>query len=103
MTFLQRTRLRVLAVLVGVALSALAVISLTTVPAWPIVGVAVAAAAVCVHNLAHRFSSTICYTCGHDLRGLPRGEHGTICPTCGSVAHLPEKPDKAGTKHSENA
>lgn len=86
MTFLHRTRLRALAVIVGVALTALALISLTAVPAWPVVGVAVAAAAVAIHNLSHRLSHPTCLTCGHNLAGHPTGEHGRICPSCGAIA-----------------
>ena len=60
-------------------------LSLTTVPAWPIVGVAVAALALVVSRVTSGLTETICLGCGVDLKDLPRGEHGTICPGCGSV------------------
>lgn len=73
MTWMHRLRLKVLAIALGVALTAIALISLTTIPAWPIVGVAFAAAAVVVNQMSSRLSGTICHGCGTDIAGVPGG------------------------------
>ena len=85
MTWMHKVRLRVLWTFVGIALTTLGVISLTTIPAWPIVGVAVATLALAVNSMTSRLRQPICLGCGNDLNGLPRGEHGSICPRCGAV------------------
>jgi len=82
---MQQIRRRVLWVVVGVAGTAVGVISLTTLPAWPIVGVAVAAVVVAVNGITSRLKTPICYGCAHDLTGIEAGEHGAICPGCGVV------------------
>jgi len=83
---MHRLRLRALAILVGIGLTALALISLTTMPAWPIVGVAVATLAVCVHSLAYRVNPATCLGCGQSVADEPPGEHGRICRSCGTIA-----------------
>jgi hypothetical protein len=77
--------MRVLWMIVGVGLTTLGVISLTTIPAWPILGVAVATVALVINQMTSRLRQPICLGCGHDLTGQPLGEHGTICPACGAV------------------
>ena len=84
--WLQRLRLRSLWLLVGVGLTTLGVISLTAIPAWPVVGVAVAALALGLNNIAHRLSQPTCLSCGDSLSDAPRGEHGSICPKCGTIS-----------------
>ncbi|MBK9189320.1 MAG: hypothetical protein IPM33_10240 [Phycisphaerales bacterium] len=86
MTFMHRLRLRALALIVGIGLTTLALISLTTMPAWPIVGVAVATLAVCVHSLAHRVNPSTCLGCGQSVADEPAGEHGRVCRACGTIA-----------------
>lgn len=87
MTWMHRIRLKVLAFAVGIALAALGLISLTTVPVWPVVGIAVAAVAFTINTVASRLTtaSTTCYGCGQSLVGAPEGEHGCICPGCGAI------------------
>jgi hypothetical protein len=87
MTWMHRIRLKVLAFAVGIALAALGLISLTTVPVWPVVGIAVAAVAFTINTVASRLTtgSTTCYGCGQTLVGAPEGEHGCICPGCGAI------------------
>jgi hypothetical protein len=92
---MHKVRVRVLWIVVGVALTTMGVISMTTIPAWPIVGVAVAALALVVNQMTSKLSQPTCYGCGKSLSGLPSGEHGTICPNCGSINQpheLPEDP-----------
>lgn len=87
MTWMHRLRLKVLAYAVGILLTALGLISLTTLPAWPVLGIAVAAVAFTIHAAAGRLTTVapVCYGCGQTLAGTPEGEHGTICPHCGAV------------------
>lgn len=84
-TVMQRIRLRALAVLVGVATAAIATISLVGLPALPVVGVAVATVAVCLNKITSRLKAPVCYACGSDIAGLPSGEYGVICPSCGGM------------------
>jgi hypothetical protein len=95
LTWMQQTRVRVLWVIVGIGLTTLGVLSLTTIPAWPIVGVAVATVALAISRMTSRLSQPICLGCGHDLSGQPLGEHGTICPECGAVHQQLARSDDA--------
>lgn len=79
-----------LAYLVGLALAAIGLASLTTIPAWPVLGVAIAAAAMLVNTAATRLSEATCLGCGASTAELPKGEHGTICPHCGTIGHTPD-------------
>lgn len=87
MTWMHKTRLKVLAFSMGIALAALGVISLTALPTWPVVGVAVAAVAWTVNRVAARLSvnDSMCFGCGQSIADAPLGEHGSICPHCGAV------------------
>lgn len=84
-TLMQRVRMKVLAILLGTVLAAVATISLTSLPAWPIVGVAVATVAVAVNKMTARLKTPVCYGCGEDITRLPSGEYGVICPSCGMM------------------
>jgi len=84
-TLMQRIRLRVMAVLVGTVLAAVATVSLTSIPAWPIVGVAVATVALAANKISARLRSPVCWGCGKDLGGRKSGEYGIICPDCGTM------------------
>ncbi len=75
MTWMHKIRRRALWIAVGVGITTLGVLSITTVPAWPIVGVAVATLALAINQLTSRLSQTICLGCGQDLSGQPLGEH----------------------------
>lgn len=87
MTWMHKTRLKVLAFSMGIALAALGVISLTALPAWPVVGVAVAAVALTVNRVAARLSvnQAMCFGCGLSIADAPVGEYGSVCPHCGAV------------------
>lgn len=67
--------------------TAIGVISLTTIPAWPIVGVAVATLAIAVNSVASRLKHDACAHCGNSIKGQPLGEHGVLCPHCGQISH----------------
>lgn len=93
MTWLQKIRLRVLAIVLGAFLTGLAVASWGLIPLWPVVGVAVAVFAVAVNKVGHRLSQPVCLSCGADLANRPVGEHGMVCPACGA----PNPPPFGGT------
>jgi predicted RNA-binding Zn-ribbon protein involved in translation (DUF1610 family) len=82
---MHRVRLRVFAFAIGICLAALGLISLTTLPAWPVLGVAVAAVAFTINSVASRLKSPTCFACGQSIIQAPEGEHGAICPHCGAV------------------
>ncbi len=85
--WLRLARIRVFACLIGLALAAIAMISLTTVPAWPVVGVAVISAAVAVNTMASklRLGHPICLYCGSELTEVEPGVYGVECPECGGL------------------
>jgi hypothetical protein len=92
---MHRIRRRVLWIVAGVGVTTLALISWTALPALPVVGVAVAAIALVVNSMTSRLREPICLGCGGPTAGLPHGEHGVICPTCGHISsgmHLSEDP-----------
>ncbi len=107
MTWMHRLRLKVLAIALGLALTAIALISLTTIPAWPIVGVAFAATAFVVNQMSSRLSGVVCHGCGSDIQGVPGGQYGVTCPKCGHLTqHLafgpaPDKTPDAPTTEPE--
>ena len=86
MSWLHRIRLRVLAFLLGVTLMAIGAVSFAALPLWPVVGVAVAAAAFAVNSLTAKMAGPVCWGCGTDLDQITPGEHGRICPNCGSIS-----------------
>ncbi len=86
LAWVTRIRLRVIVFIIGVPLAAFGAISLG--PAWltlPIVGVAVAVVTMSVNKITQRLGDSICWTCGSDLTTVRPGEHGKICPACGSL------------------
>jgi hypothetical protein len=83
MTWMHKIRLRVLGLLLGLVLAAIATISLTTVPAWPVIGVAFATLAIAVNKLTTRLSQPTCWGCGTDLASADEGIYGVECPSCG--------------------
>jgi hypothetical protein len=88
MTWMHRFRLRVLGLLVAGALAVIAMVSIPWVPLWPALGVAVAAVALVFNRAASRLDGPTCFACGADLRAQPLGEHGVICPHCGSISDV---------------
>lgn len=85
MAYIQRVKLRALAWGFAIVLAAFATIAFAGVPTWPVIGMAVAAAAVSVTKLTTKLLKPTCYDCGHDLAGEPIGMQGIACPKCGSV------------------
>ncbi|MDX2131033.1 MAG: hypothetical protein SFY69_03140 [Planctomycetota bacterium] len=85
MTWMHRVRRRALWIVVGVGVTALGVIAMSTIPVWPVLGVAVATLAIALGSITRSVSPNTCLGCGHNLAGTPAGEHGRICPTCGSL------------------
>jgi predicted RNA-binding Zn-ribbon protein involved in translation (DUF1610 family) len=78
-------RYRVLGISLAIVLAAVSVITLSTLPAWPIIGVAVASMVVVINTVANRLQQPICHACGLSLASAKFGTHGTICPECGAV------------------
>ncbi|MFG0241789.1 MAG: hypothetical protein ACF8R9_03270 [Phycisphaerales bacterium JB054] len=92
MIWMARIRLRVLAFVLGLALTAIGLISLTALPALPVLGVAFAAAAVGVNSLTSRLKQPVCHGCGTPIGDVPPGHYGTACPHCGSLTQIGEHP-----------
>ena len=85
MNWISRIRLRALGYLLAIGLFALGVISLTALPAWPVLGFAVACAAVAVNRLGARLEAPVCLQCGAGLDVRSASEHGVFCAGCGAV------------------
>jgi len=77
--------LRVLAILLGGILAAIALINFMAWPVIPVVGAAFITVAAVVHTVTNRLGSPVCWACGTDLKDQPTGVYGAICPDCGSV------------------
>jgi Zn ribbon nucleic-acid-binding protein len=92
--FLHKIRLRALAIVLGLALAVVGVVSLASAPLWPFIAGAVAIACVAVNSLASRLTHTVCIGCGTDLTHQPVGQYGAVCPSCGTIAQ-PAKLDGA--------
>ncbi|MEM8756860.1 MAG: hypothetical protein AAGF47_03665 [Planctomycetota bacterium] len=84
--FLYKLRLRAFAVLVGLSLAAVGVVSMVSAPVWPVVAGAVAIAAVVVNTVASRLTQPVCIGCGTVLDNQPVGQYGVVCPSCGTIA-----------------
>ncbi len=93
-------------------MAALAISSALTIPAWPVVGVAVAAVVFVINRTASRLADDTCLGCGRAIADLPIGEHGKICPDCGTISvkadmvasHEPQDPREADDRdESETA
>lgn len=74
-----------LAILVAGGLAVFGLISMVSLPALPVVGVAVITVAAVVHRVTARLSVPTCAGCGKNLTGVPGGAVGVICPDCGSI------------------
>ncbi len=90
MTWRAKIRFRALVAVLAIPLAIFTAISFS--PGWlvalPIVGVVVAAATVAVQKSGTRLSMSKCWTCGEDLAREEPGEHGIVCPSCGSLYQL---------------
>jgi hypothetical protein len=82
---IYKVRRRVLAMIVGISLAGVATVSVLSLPVWPVVGVAVAAAAWVMNSMTACLAQQACWGCGQSLQGTPRGEYGAICDRCGSI------------------
>jgi hypothetical protein len=85
MTWMHKIRLRVLGLLLGLVLAAIAAVSFTTWPAWPVIGVAVATLAIAVNKMTTRLAQPVCWGCGTDISRATPGQYGVECPSCGSL------------------
>lgn len=85
MPWMSKIRRRALWIVVGISATALGVISITTIPAWPVLGVAVATVALVLNTLTRSLTKTTCLGCGGDLSTTPSGEHGRVCTACGTL------------------
>jgi len=83
--YFGRMRMKALSIAVGIALAATALVLWTPLGWVPVVGIAVWAAVVAVNRTGHRLTEPVCYHCGKELKGLPDGEHGILCPGCGAL------------------
>lgn len=90
MIWMSRIRIRVLAFMVGLALTAIGLISWAALPAIPVIGVAFAAAAVAVNQMTSRLKEPVCHGCGQALGDSPSGQYGVICRNCGSFTQVGE-------------
>lgn len=102
MIWMSRIRLRVLAFLLGVTLTAIALLSLTALPALPVVGVAFAAVAVAVNSMTSRLKHSVCHGCGQPLGDAPTGQYGVVCSNCGSLTRPGGHSALAGTAPAED-
>ncbi len=100
LNWLQRMRRRALWVVVVVFVTAVGVIAWTTMPAWPVIGVALAATALVLNTITKDLSQDRCLGCGDSIAQEPVGVHGRACPKCGTVNErlalsAPTQPAKA--------
>lgn len=89
---LHKLRLRAFAIVLGLVLAAVGIVSIVSAPAWPIVAGAFAIAAVAVNSVASRLTKTICIGCGQNLSESPVGQYGAVCPKCGTISTPANQP-----------
>ena len=87
-TWMHRLRLRTLAWVVGLIVAGFTVTAAFALPALPVLGVAFAAAAVLVNQMAHRLAQPTCYGCGKDIGRIAAGAYGVVCPDCGVITQV---------------
>ncbi|MFK7758503.1 MAG: hypothetical protein AB8C13_01000 [Phycisphaerales bacterium] len=85
MFWLQKLRLRVFALLVGLTIAVITVVGMLSVPVLPAIGVALVAAVTMVNSMTTKLSAITCSGCGNDLTQIPAYTYGIICPNCGST------------------
>jgi hypothetical protein len=83
--WIQRMRRRALWVVVVVAVTAVGVLTWTAMPAWPVIGVAIAATALVLNTITKDLSQDRCLGCGDSIAQQPVGVHGRVCPKCGTI------------------
>ena len=99
----QRIRLRVFAVLVAAVLAVIGVLSWATLPAWPVVGVAIITVAAVVNSMTTRLSDAVCYQCGDTLKTTETGCYGVICEGCGAINQTFPQDDARRLASAEDA
>lgn len=87
-TWMHRLRLRTFAWVVGLIVAGFTVTAAFALPALPVLGVAFAAAAVLVNQMAHRLAQPTCYGCGKDIARIAAGAYGVVCPDCGAITQV---------------
>ena len=87
MLWMQKLRLRVFALLAGLALLVVTVVGVFAVPVLPAIGVAVGIALTMVNSMTSRLEHMTCSGCGSDIAQVPAGTHGIPCPKCGTINH----------------
>lgn len=85
---MHRLRLRTFAWVVGLIVAGFTVTAAFALPALPVLGVAFAAAAVLVNQMAHRLAQPTCYGCGKDIARIAAGAYGVVCPECGAITQV---------------
>ncbi|MEN0021088.1 MAG: hypothetical protein AAF747_09425 [Planctomycetota bacterium] len=85
MDWLSRLRFRVFAFLIGVTLTAVAMLSWFAWPAAVVVTGAITAAAVCVNTMTAKLRQHRCHGCGTNIEGTAAGTYGVVCPSCGAI------------------
>jgi hypothetical protein len=88
MNWMQRMRVRALALVVGLIVAGFGIAAAFTLPVLPVLGVAIAAAAVVVNQAALRLSHPTCYGCGRDIAQVRAGTYGVECPDCGTITQV---------------
>ena len=102
-TVLHSIRLRVLGVVIGLTLAAIGVLSWMALPVLPVVGFAVATAALVVNSMTSRLSKPQCLGCGHDFSGEPTGQYGVVCSECGRINQIGSPQDEGLLAQSDAA
>ena len=85
MKWLHKTWLRSLALLLAVAITVFTLVSLAAAPLWPVMGFAVATAALVWNGMASRLDAPTCLHCGSGIGTEPGSQYGIICPKCGGL------------------
>lgn len=85
MNWFHKVRLQVLAVLLAATLAVIGILAWATVPAWPVVGVALITVAAVVNTMTTRLAAPVCYQCGNEMKAAEPGCYGLICDGCGAV------------------
>lgn len=87
MFWMQKLRLRVFALIAGLALLAFGAVSVFAIPVIPAVGVAITLAVTMVNTMTSRLTDMTCAGCGQSIAKLPAGTHGIACTKCGAINH----------------
>lgn len=88
MSWLNRIKLRVLAAVLGIPLTAAALVIMLSPPlwlTWPIVGAAVAAVGMSIDQMTRGLAGHRCYHCGATLDPEQATGVGVVCSSCGSL------------------